>query len=64
VNIPVTVQTGLGKHFVRRGWSLKSFKTSVGAARMARRIVATAANLGNATGQEFIVITAMGNMAS
>ena len=30
---------------------------------MARRIVATAANLGNATCQQFVVITAMGNMA-
>ena len=31
---------------------------------MAGRIVATLANLGNAAGQQFVVITAMGNMAS
>ena len=64
MNIPVTIQTGLGKHLVRRGGPLKSLKTSVGKAWMARRIVATLANLGSAAYQQFVVITAMGNVAS
>jgi hypothetical protein len=63
VNIAVTVQTGLGKHLVRWGGSLKSFKTSIGEARMLGRIVTVPADLGHPTVQEFVVTAAVGNMA-
>ena len=63
MNIAVTVQTGPGKHLVRWGGSLKSFKTSVGGARMSGHIVTVPADLGHPTVQEFVVIAAVGNMA-
>ena len=63
MNIAVTVQTGPGEHLVRWSRPLKCFKTSVGLARVARKVVAITAKLGHPAGQEFVVIAAVGDMA-
>ncbi len=63
MNIAVAVYAGTGKHLVRWGSSLKSFKTSVGSARMAGNIVTVPANLRHPTIQEFVVVAAVGNVA-
>jgi hypothetical protein len=62
VNIAVTVQTGPGKHLIRWGRSLKSFKISVGVARMEAIVVTVLAELGHPAVQEFVVVAAVGNM--
>lgn len=64
MNIAVTVQTGPGEHLVRWGRSLKSLKTSGRGAGVSHIIVTIAAKLGHPTAQEFVVIAAVGNMAS
>ena len=62
MNIAVTVQTGAGKHLIRWGRSLKSFKTSIGVARVEGRIVTVLAEIRHPAVQEFIVIAAVGYM--
>jgi hypothetical protein len=64
VNIAVTVQAGPGKHLVRWGRSLKSLKPGGRGAGVPHMIVAIAAKLGHPIAQEFVVIAAVGNMAS
>ncbi len=65
VDIPVTVQAGTGDHPVltRSSGSLKGFKSGINSARMLSKIMAISANLGHSTGQELVVIAAVGNMA-
>ncbi len=64
MNIAVTVQAGSGKHLIRRGRSLKRFKTGINVARVLGEVMAISADLGHPTGQEFVVIAAVGDMAS
>ncbi len=63
MNVSVAVQTGAGEHLVRRRRSLEGFKTGVGPAHMSGRIMAVPAELGNAHGQEFVMVAAVRHMA-
>jgi hypothetical protein len=60
----MAVQTGLGKHPVRFGRSLKGIEAGIRGRRMSARVMTALAELGHSAVQKFVVVAAVGRVAS